>query len=133
MLDLLRDADEVHVLAAAGWTLDLQVIPVILVEPLQTLDEQEVDREPCSRRNDSGSDDPANERWVQRELTYRASPIGISTKHPGLRFPGPVIDFVALSVDIHTPRVVLVLFRQAAKRSKTCQQPASSRNSSPQR
>ena len=54
MLDLLRDADEVHVLAAAGWTLDLQVIPVILVEPLQTLDEQEVDREPCSRRNDSG-------------------------------------------------------------------------------
>ena len=46
VLDLFRDLDEVHVIPTAGWTLDLQFIAVVLVEPLQALYQEEVDRKP---------------------------------------------------------------------------------------
>ena len=46
VLDLFRDLNEVHVIPAASRALDLQVIAVVLVEPLQTLNQEEVDRQP---------------------------------------------------------------------------------------
>lgn len=46
VLDFLRDFGEVHVFTATGGALDLEVIAVILVKPLQTLDEQEIDSKP---------------------------------------------------------------------------------------
>jgi hypothetical protein len=46
VLDLLRDAEQVHVLARARRALDLDLVAVVLVEALQALDEQEVDRQP---------------------------------------------------------------------------------------
>ena len=46
VLDLFRDLDEVHVITTSSWTLDLQFIAVVLVEPLQALYQEEVDRKP---------------------------------------------------------------------------------------
>jgi hypothetical protein len=46
VLDLLCDAEQVHVLARARRALDLDLVAVVLVEALQALDEQEVHRQP---------------------------------------------------------------------------------------
>lgn len=61
VLDLLGASRKVHVLqvsgkpylaherahvATAGWALDLQILPIVLVESLQTLNEEQVDGEP---------------------------------------------------------------------------------------
>ena len=45
-MDFFRDFNEVHVLAAATRTFDLKVIPVILIKPLKTFDQQEIDSQP---------------------------------------------------------------------------------------
>lgn len=39
VLDLFRNLNEVHVIPTASGALDLQVIAVVLVEPLQALDQ----------------------------------------------------------------------------------------------
>lgn len=46
MLDLLRNICEVHVVPGAGRTLHLEVVAVVLVETLQRLNEEEINREP---------------------------------------------------------------------------------------
>ena len=46
VLDLLRHLNEVHVVPAAGGTLDLEIVAIVLVESLQTLDQEEVDSKP---------------------------------------------------------------------------------------
>lgn len=46
VLDLFCDLNEVHVITAASWALDLQLITVVLIEPLQTLNQEEIDRKP---------------------------------------------------------------------------------------
>jgi hypothetical protein len=46
VLDLLRNRDEIHVHAASRRALDLKVVTVVLVEPLQALDEQEIGSKP---------------------------------------------------------------------------------------
>lgn len=47
VLNFRRYLREIHILAAAGRAFHLEVIPVVLVKPLETFDEQEVDRKPC--------------------------------------------------------------------------------------
>lgn len=54
MLDLLSDVREVHEVSRAGGTLYLEIVTVILVETLQGLNEEEVDREPCTIKQHSG-------------------------------------------------------------------------------
>lgn len=46
MLDLFSHVREVHEVAAPSWTLDLHLVTVVLVEPLETLDQEEIDRKP---------------------------------------------------------------------------------------
>lgn len=46
VLNLLSDVGEIHVIAATSWAFNLHFVSVILVEPLKTLDEDEVDSEP---------------------------------------------------------------------------------------
>ena len=49
MLNLLGHLGEIHVIATTSRALDLEVAPVVLVEALEGLDEQEVDSELITR------------------------------------------------------------------------------------
>lgn len=49
VLDLLCDRDEVHVHATPSGALDLKVVAIVLVKPLQALNEQEVGGKPLVR------------------------------------------------------------------------------------
>lgn len=46
MLNLLGDTNKIHIIATAGGALNLEVVTVVLVESLQTFNEEEVCREP---------------------------------------------------------------------------------------
>lgn len=46
MLNLLSDIGQIHVVTATRRAFDLQIITVVLIEPLQTLNQEEVHREP---------------------------------------------------------------------------------------
>ena len=48
VLQFFGDVREVHVVPAVGGTLDLELVAVVLVEALETFDEEEVDGQPCS-------------------------------------------------------------------------------------
>ena len=51
-------------------------------------------------------------------LTNWASPIGVTTKHSRTRVSWPIVDFVTLPVDIHSPRVLLVLFGEPSHENR---------------
>jgi len=86
VLDLLRNLVQWHRVTAPSGALDLEVVPIVLVEALQRLDKEEVGRQP------DGS-----------------TPIGVATKHARVRVAGPVRNFVILPVDVHRIRMVFVV------------------------
>ena len=47
VLQFFSNVRKVHLVAASSRALDLQLVTVVLVEALETLDEEEVDSEPC--------------------------------------------------------------------------------------
>lgn len=86
MLDFFCNLVEWHIVTTPSGTLDLEVVPIVLVEALKRLDQEEVGRQP------DGS-----------------TPIGVTAKHARVRVAGPVCNFVVLSVDVHRIRTVLVV------------------------
>ena len=48
VLQFFGDVREVHVVPAVRGTLDLELVAVVLIEALETFDEEEVDGQPCS-------------------------------------------------------------------------------------
>jgi hypothetical protein len=66
---------------------------VVLIESLQTLDEEERRREPD-----------------------RSSPVTVATEHAALRVSRPVVDAEFLAVDLHRPGILLVVTREPANR-----------------
>jgi len=86
MLNLFRNLVQWHKVTTPSGALDLEVVPIVLVEALERLDKEEVGRQPDG-----------------------ATPIGITTKHARVRVAGPVRDFVVLPFDVHRIRMVLVI------------------------
>jgi len=86
MLDLFCNLAQWHSVATPSGALDLEVVPIVLVEALKRLDQQEVGRQP------DGS-----------------TPIRVAAKHPRVRVTGPVRDFIVLSVDVHRVRMVFMV------------------------
>lgn len=103
VLDLLRHAEEVHELARACGALDLDVVAVVLIKPLQALDEQEVHRQPYTSINITSL-----ARHEKKERTDRPTPVRVPAKHARVRVARPVIDLVPLSMNIHPPRLILM-------------------------
>jgi hypothetical protein len=87
--ELVRDLEYRHHVPRTSRTLDLEVIPVVVVETLERLDEEVVDREP-----------------------YRASPVGVSAEQIGRRLSGSIGNGVGLLVALERERVILVVLRQ---------------------
>lgn len=46
MLNFLRDSSQVHVISAASRAFDLELVTIELMEPLKTLDQQEIHGQP---------------------------------------------------------------------------------------
>lgn len=86
MLNFFCRTGEGHVVPAPCRTLDSEAIAIILVEPLERLDEQKVDGEPDG-----------------------ASPVGVTTKHAGTGVTWPVADTEFFAVDIHREGVIVVV------------------------
>ena len=49
-------------------------------------------------------------------LTDWPTPVGVPTKHPRHGITRPVVDFVALAMDIDAPRLFLMFLRKASGR-----------------
>ena len=67
----------------------LEAVAVVLVEPLQTLDQEE-----------------------SRGQPDRTAPVRVAAKHAAERVAGPVVDTELFAVDLRRPRVVLVPQRE---------------------
>ena len=87
----LRHLGQVHPLARAGRTLDLQAVAVEVVIPLQGLDEQIVHREPD-----------------------RAAPVGVAAEEVRVRFAGNVLHPELLTAAAEDVGIVPVVLRQRA-------------------
>lgn len=88
MLDLFRNLIQRHRVTTPSGALDLEVVPIVLVEALQRLNKEEVGRQPD-----------------------RSTPIGVATKHARVRVARPVCNFVVLPVDVSRIRMVFVVER----------------------
>lgn len=88
VLDFLRHVPQMHVLARAGGTFDLQRVAVEHVEAQEGLDKQEVYAKP-----------------------HGTAPVAVAAEKGAVRFTGYVADFEGLAVDIHGIGVFFVVFR----------------------
>lgn len=93
-----REAKATHV-SRPGGTLNQQRLAVVLVEALEGLDEEEVDREPDG-----------------------TSPVRVAAEHARARVAWPVADAELLAVDVHLPRVLVVIEREPEQASSRRQQ-----------
>lgn len=91
MLQFLRHMSEVQEVPTSGRTFHLEIFAIVLVEPLQTFDEQKVDRVP---------------HWT--------APVAVAAKHRTVTVAGPVADAEILPAYVHAERMFLVVLAQRA-------------------
>ena len=112
VLNLLSNRKEIHVFATSGRTFNLQVITVVLVESLQTLNKYKVG---CKLKKGKTNVNLILKSTQGCTFPDRTTPVRVSSKHSRVRVTRPVVNFVSLSPDFHTPWLVLVLLRKSVR------------------
>src|SRR5262245_29585259 len=88
---LASDIPEAHLLSGAGRKLELKTLASEIVELLQGLDEQIIQRKPD-----------------------RPAPVGISAEQPGGRFSRLVVHRILVAIDLQPVRLMQVITRERA-------------------
>jgi hypothetical protein len=83
VLDFLCNRGQIHVVSAPGGAFYLEIVTVVLVKPLQTLNEQEVSSEPC------GNSEPMRRIFfIERNPQIGPLQLELPPNIPDLESPG---------------------------------------------